>query len=150
MVFIDGANLNEAQGRYQQGYKVDLLRLVERLIRNRKLVAVYYYGSEKGSKQTRFAKVRNAFNFQLNQFRFEKQVDVALAVDMLDNAWRDLYDICVLISGDQDFIPAIKKIKYLDKQVEVVSFENSLSYPLRREASDVVTLDEAANYIRLA
>lgn len=161
-VFIDGPNLNQAQGRYQQGYRVDLAKLIERIIGKvktpestvpiRKLVAIHYYGSERGSRQTRFAKIRGAYNFQFHQCRFGKKedVDMALAVDMLDEAWRNLYDIAILVSGDQDFILVVRKIKRQGKEVEIASFENCLASSLRQEASDIIILDLHASYIRMA
>ncbi len=40
----------------------------------------------------------------------EKESDVQMAIDMLDLAYKNKYDKCILVSGDSDLMPAIKKI----------------------------------------
>ena len=39
-----------------------------------------------------------------NQFGREKALDVKLAVDMI--TLKDIYDIAIIISGNQDYVPA--------------------------------------------
>jgi uncharacterized LabA/DUF88 family protein len=60
----------------------------------------------------------------------QKGVDVLLAVDMLQLAFEDRYDVAVLLSGDADFAPAIDRVQSLGKEVEVWSFECSLASAL--------------------
>lgn len=50
----------------------------------------------------------------------EKAVDVKLAVDLLQ--LKDIYDIAVVVSGDQDYVPAIGIIKDSGKHTVNVSF----------------------------
>ena len=50
----------------------------------------------------------------------EKTVDVNLAVDMLQ--MRDIYDTAVIISGDQDYLPAVQAVKNAGKTVVNVAF----------------------------
>lgn len=154
-IFIDGANLNLGQARYaasQKGYKMDPAKLIDRLTSGRRLVAVNYYASslvKRGHKPSTFSKIEQAFNIKFHFYEFETQVDVGLAVDMLDEAWRGAYDIAVLVSGDQDFLPAVAKIRSVGKEVEVACFENGLATSLRRGASSSVILDLHADYIRV-
>ena len=51
----------------------------------------------------------------------EKTTDVNLAVDMM--RLKDTYDMAVIISGDQDFVPAATAVKDLGKRVVNVSFK---------------------------
>ncbi|MBF0338692.1 MAG: NYN domain-containing protein [Nitrospirae bacterium] len=60
----------------------------------------------------------NLFNGELGE---EKTVDVKLATDMI--MLRDIYDIAVIVSGDQDYVPAVKVVKDSGKHVVNVSFE---------------------------
>ena len=60
----------------------------------------------------------NLFEKQLGQ---EKAVDVALAVDML--RLRSNYDVAILLSGDQDYVPAVRAAKDSGKHVTHVSFQ---------------------------
>lgn len=50
----------------------------------------------------------------------EKAVDVNLAIDLLE--LQNVYDTAVIVSGDQDYVPAVKAIKNKGKRVANVSF----------------------------
>ena len=60
----------------------------------------------------------NLFTDGLGQ---EKTTDVNLAVDMM--RLKDIYDIAVIVSGDQDFVPVAAAVKDLGKRVVNVSFK---------------------------
>lgn len=55
------------------------------------------------------------------KFGQEKTVDVNLALAMVLRA--PIYDTAVIVSGDQDYVPAVQHVKNLGKQVVNVSFE---------------------------
>ncbi len=50
----------------------------------------------------------------------EKAVDVKLATDLVK--LKDIYDVAVILSGDQDYVPAVDAVKDLGKRVVNVSF----------------------------
>ena len=52
----------------------------------------------------------------------EKTVDVNLAVDMLQ--MRDIYDMAIIVSGDQDYLPAVQAVKNAGKIVVNVAFSD--------------------------
>ncbi len=60
----------------------------------------------------------NLFDSSLGQ---EKAVDVQLATDLI--MLRDIYDTAVLVSGDQDYVPAVKVAKDSGKRVINVAFK---------------------------
>lgn len=62
------------------------------------------------------------FDLFRREFVREKGVDVFLAVDLL--ALKDTYDVAIIVSGDQDYAPAVKAVKNFGKQVINVAFEN--------------------------
>lgn len=51
----------------------------------------------------------------------EKAVDVKLATDLI--MLRGIYDVAVIVSGDQDFVPAVQVVKDSGKQVINVAFK---------------------------
>jgi len=59
----------------------------------------------------------NLFNGKLG---FEKAVDVKLATDLIK--LKDIYDIAVIVSGDQDYVPAVDLIKDSGKRTVNVAF----------------------------
>ena len=87
----------------------------------------------------------------------EKAVDVNLACDMV--ALREIYDVAVIVSGDQDYLPAIRIVKDSGKRVVNVSFRarNNRLLPggARRlnEAADrsiIIDYADLAKYLNLA
>lgn len=69
------------------------------------------------------------YNLFQSKFFHEKAVDVNLAVDLLE--LRNIYDVAIIISGDQDYVPVVKKIKDYGKKVVNVSFlkQNGVKLP---------------------
>ena len=71
----------------------------------------------------------NLFTKKMGQ---EKAVDVMLATDMI--MLRDIYDCAILVSGDQDYVPAVKRIKDAGKIVINVAFEGARAFPILMES----------------
>ena len=53
----------------------------------------------------------------------QKGVDVQLAMDVLDYAHEDRYDVAVLVTGDRYFEPLVRRITSLNRQVLVAYFK---------------------------
>lgn len=56
----------------------------------------------------------------------EKEVDVKLAVDIVDFAHRNKYNQLFLFSGDADFMHAIVCARRLNKQIAILALENRI------------------------
>lgn len=56
-----------------------------------------------------------------------KGVDITLAVRMLEDSHRNVFDVCHLYTSDVDFLPVIQTIKAHGKQVFVHGYRNGLS-----------------------
>ena len=63
------------------------------------------------------------YNLFTKRYGAEKTTDVNLAVDMV--MLRNTYDIAVIVSGDQDFVPAAEAAKNLGKTVVNVAFKTN-------------------------
>lgn len=61
------------------------------------------------------------YNLITRKFGQEKTVDVNLAVDMVTLGSN--YDLAVIVSGDQDYVPAAQAVKNMGKQVVNVAFQ---------------------------
>lgn len=53
----------------------------------------------------------------------QKGVDVNIALDSLDLAHANRYDVAVLFTGDEDFVPLVRKVTSLGKRVLVAHFD---------------------------
>ncbi len=62
-----------------------------------------------------------SYNLFEQKFRTEKAVDVKLAIDLIK--LKDIYDVAIIVSGDQDFVPAVNAIKDFGKHVVNVAFK---------------------------
>lgn len=60
------------------------------------------------------------FNAFTNKLQKEKAVDVKLATDLI--TLRDIYDVGVIVSGDQDYVPAVQRVKDFGKTIINVAF----------------------------
>ncbi len=81
-----------------------------------------------------------------------KGVDVALATDLLIYGMSDAassYDVAILVSGDNDFVPVIEKLKDRRPQVkvEVAQFRNAVGFDMKRVVDRFYALDDCANRI---
>lgn len=58
----------------------------------------------------------------------EKEVDVKLAVDMVDFAHRNKFQNMFLISGDADFLHALFAVSHLKKNVQLICMEDKIMF----------------------
>lgn len=68
-------------------------------------------------------------------------MDIAIAVDMLRMAFRDLYDTAILVSGDGDFAYVVEAVKDLGKHVENATPKSGISYHLKSACDRFILLN---------
>ena len=68
--------------------------------------------------------------------------DIHIAVDMLKYAYNNAYDTCVLVSGDGDFVPAVKAVQESGKRVEHAYFKIGHSYHLKQICDDSIMINK--------
>ena len=71
----------------------------------------------------------------------QKGVDVLIAVDMLKRSYLSACKKVILITGDQDFVPAVRACVDFGVQVEVRGMKNAMSRKLRQEATSYSFID---------
>ena len=79
----------------------------------------------------------------------QKGVDVSLATDILRHAWQKTCDICIVVSGDEDYKDAIDSAKDRGIKVWVASFKKSLSKELSMSADKVILLDDIFDSVKM-
>jgi len=96
-------------------------------------VRSYYYMAIKGDDS-----LINEIRSSLKKIRFDprvfkkykgksKEVDISIATEVLGHAYRNNYDLAVLIAGDRDYVPLVDELKRLGKIVWVYFFTGELS-----------------------
>ena len=163
MVFIDGSNLNKAWKRQRKEAKssLDYEKLMLLATQGTDCIRGYFYDSVNENdnierfldalrnigitvvtKPLRYKDVRcERCNTIDRRVPYQKGIDIALSTDLLMLAYENVYDVAIIISGDNDFVPAIEQVKRKGKIVRIVSFGSSLGQDLRRSADKVIQLD---------
>jgi uncharacterized LabA/DUF88 family protein len=159
VIFIDGANLLHGLSDDFDRIDVDFELLAQKLVGDRRLSRVYYYTAlpnqnrdkERYQKSQKFLNALNKkpyFKVVLgrletrpNGIYVEKGVDIALAVDMLDLAYHNIYDTAVIISGDGDFSKAVEVVQRMGKHIENASTRSCLSDHLQQTCDKTIILD---------
>lgn len=165
-IFIDGSNFYHSVKDTLNAHdnEVDFTKLIGMLKNDRLLIGTFYYnapldrGYNEGvyrRQQRFFAKLGRIPDFKLVLCRMRKIQrkgrepeftvkgdDIHIATDMLSLAYEDWYDTAILVSGDGDFVPMIKKVQKLGKKVENAYFQVSCSNYLKSACSSSVLLDE--------
>jgi uncharacterized LabA/DUF88 family protein len=157
VIFVDGSNLYHGLKNRIGNAKIDFEKLSRKLAAQRKLVRVYYYNAPVDqsafpdrytAQQKFFSALDNVPYFTVRLGRLEprgktwveKGVDVNIAVDMVTMAYDDIYDTCILISGDGDFAVAAEAVKSAGKHVEVAYTQ--ANYQIKKAADRFILLDE--------
>ena len=109
---------------------------------------------EEPSRNSRFLESLQKFGYQVKtrQMRYEKGVDkpfhtdwdVGISVDAITD--QDQFDTFIMVSGDGDFIPLIKRLQDKDKRVEIYTFERTASQNLYSVADNIVFLTVEDTY----
>ncbi|MBT4192163.1 MAG: NYN domain-containing protein [Candidatus Diapherotrites archaeon] len=162
-IFIDGSNFYHSLKKSFNITKIDVKKLSKILIAENELQQIFYYTSPINRKenlnaykaQQRFlAKIKKVPKLMLFLGRLEKRgngkvekgVDVKLAVDLISNAFKDRFDIAIIISNDADFVPAIKEVQNRGKKVFNVSFPKTKSFHLNKVCDRTIKIDSVNEF----
>jgi len=148
-LFIDGSNLYAGQYElFGPNKYLNFSKFIKQIEKNLKINfdRIYFYASyspqpKKPTRKQKFYLKNEALFYksvrQTENLVFfkgyrskisgkEKEVDVKLAVDIVDFAHRNYYQHGYLLSGDADFMEALHAVRRLRIKVSVVCIENKL------------------------
>ena len=161
VIFIDNSNI--FQGFRKYSVKVDYEKLKNVITKNRLLHEIILYEGVvypispekmkwyKNLKNKSGYTIKTSFNKIALGDRIEKKVDIKIAIDMISLAYENAYDTAVLVSGDGDFIPVVKKLKQMNKNVEIWGFKYSIANALKEEfvQENINYLDDVLSRIKM-
>ncbi len=166
IIFIDGSNFyHSVKDTFDiHDNQIDFQKLIDVLRNGRLLVGVYYYNAALDIKYNKdvywkqqkfFADLRKIPGFNIVLANMRKIVradgkaeynvkgdDIHLGIDMVSLAYENQYDIAILVSGDGDFSPAVKRVQKLGKKVENAYFSVSRSSLLKQVCDKSALLDD--------
>jgi len=163
MVFIDGSNMIHSSQRFRKGFKIDYKKLVDCLVGNRQLIRPYFFGSYDPNNpvSNKFFDSLRLQGFDVTQrptrdrqagekaYKIEKGVDVSLVTKMLSHAFRNNFDVAIIVSGDSDYVEAVQEVKNLGKRIEIAAFKASIGKDLKHIADLFIPIDDIASSIEL-
>ncbi|MFC1682326.1 NYN domain-containing protein [Nanoarchaeota archaeon] len=168
MIFIDGSNLYYSL-RDLKIKKIDFKKMLASLTENKLLVSTFYYNApldisvnkkKYWDQQKFFSFLRKIPDFKVILCRMRKHKkdgelffdvkgdDVHLAVDLVSGAYENLYDTAIIISGDEDFVPAIQKAQKLGKKIINAYFKSTSSSYLKHICDESSCVDKIINKIK--
>ena len=166
-IFIDGNNfyhgLKKIYGNSKSYMDFDFDEFTKFLTKDREIVNIFYYNApldrtknlEKYKGQQKFfEKIKKIPKFNLilcklvkrkikktGEFYYIiKEDDIHMAVDMVEGAADNKFDVAIVVSGDGDFVPAVKAVKRRGKIVENVYFKKSFSRNLKQNCDKALEL----------
>ena len=176
-IFIDGQNFYRSLQRFDEGLRVDYDRLaawitqaiggasthfggayyyvgisadappqVEGFLKGLELRQGYYVRREPRKRRTGRCP---ACGIEYD-YTTEKRVDSRMVAELIHFAANGTYDAAVLVSGDDDFVPAVEAVNALGKQVWVATWSpDELSTDLRVRCFGQIRLSEGVSTFRV-
>ncbi len=166
-IFIDGNNfyhgLRHMYGKDKSLKKFDFNKFLKYLIKDNEIINIFYYNAEldkmHNSKKYKSQKeffdnlvkipelnlilcklLKRRLKGTKNYYYVLKEDDIHMAVDMVEGACDNKFDVAILISGDGDFVPAVNSIKKRNKIVENIYFKKSSSRTLIQHCNNSLEL----------
>ena len=147
IIFIDHANIfHPCQ---ELGVRIDYRKFKELMTQKSYLVGAFMYLgmpdkiSAKKEKFLKYLTEMAGYTIQTRPLKVlppgttkQRGIDIFIYKDIVELAEEDAYDKAVLVSGDADFVDAVRKLKALKKRFVIWSFRKSLSKLLRKEAGE--------------
>jgi NYN domain len=142
---VGGPGALFAGAYYYVGISADAPPLVEGFLKGLELRPGYFVKREHRVRRTGRCSVCGGDY----EYTTEKRVDTRLVADLIHYAANSAYDAAVLVSGDDDFVPAVEAVNALGKQVWVATWSaEELSTDLRVRCFGHIRLSEGVGVFR--
>ncbi len=164
-IFIDGGYLNRVLKNYLNEPRIDYAKLCEEICKKIKAdrLRTYFYHClpfirennqedlQKHSSMQRFLsnlKRLPRFEIKLRRLQFiggkfkQKMVDVLMSLDIVEMCFNNKIQHAVLIVGDSDFVPAVKKAKDCGAIIHLFYHPKSIHNKILDEADELHLINE--------
>lgn len=157
-IFIDGNNfyhgLRYFYGKEKSLKKFDFIKFINFIADGREISGIFYYNAEldKFKNESKYLSQKEFFDKLMmipklklilckllkrkikgtdKYYYVLKEDDIHMAVDMVEGACDNQFDAALIISGDGDFVPAVKAVQKRGKKAENFYFKKSSSRNLK-------------------
>lgn len=167
-IFIDGSNFYHSTKGFNVVDKINFQKLINELVGNRNFVGMFYYNSplDISVNSKTYWKQQKFFNVLRNIPKVKvilckqrkvnrggkviyevKGDDTHLVSDLVGEAYEDFYDVAIIVSGDEDFISPIERVRKLGKKIENAWFSSSSSFNLRNACDHSIHVNKILSKI---
>jgi len=167
MVFIDGSNMYH--GQKDLNFWIDYEKFRDLLKTDRNIIRFHYYEGYPlpilPRKQAFYSKLRHLeMTIKTKPLRkrpyrcekceyekkinYEKGIDASLSTDLLWHAFQNSYDTAIILTGDDDFVPPIEKVKLLGRRVEIWTFKDFIGREMKKIVDKINYIDDIIDKIK--
>ena len=160
-IFIDNSNIFKGFQKYK--IQADYEKLKNLIVQGRRLEGIYLYEGVvypiSPAKSNWYKELSNRSGYEIkatfdkiiSKGAIEKKVDINMAIEIISLGYENVYDTAILVSGDGDFVPVVKKLSDMNKKVEIWAFKYSLANALTEEigSENIYYIDDILNEIKL-
>ncbi len=146
MFFVDVRNVINGCRETAGTDRLDFAKMVEYLAGGRRVTGAYVFDGEKEDKYLHSILAYQGFRVITRdsgdyEEKVQKEVDVALACELIRQTMSDSFDVAVVVSGDRDFLAAVEMAQSYGKRIEVAAFAKCMSKRMMRGCDEFSFLD---------
>jgi uncharacterized LabA/DUF88 family protein len=174
ILFIDNSNVFKNLTKISNDFRIDYKKFHRLLERDGKIWETHFFATEAIDNVSYEDKQMEFYNFLKHSLGYvihtvqlkvrtihcqncktewttytEKGIDVWLATKLLLLLHHDAFDTAILVSGDGDYLEAVKAVRSMGKRVELVAFKASHSKELVDECNRVIFFEDIAGEIEM-
>lgn len=159
MMFVDAQNLiHAAEDHYGKPKEMDFVKLVGHFAEDYDMIRPYWFDSHHPDRRPvdfyNLLRMEGGYRVtskptrERGNSRREKGVDIQLATELIAQGFNDSYEVAILVSGDADYLRAIKYVQDQGKRVVGVQFNSNTAGDLKGSVDEHIDLSEHAEELR--
>lgn len=159
MMFVDAQNLiRAAEDYYGKPKQMDFVKLADHFALDYDMVRPYWFDSHhpdnRPQKFYHMLKMEGGYRVtskptrERGNSRREKGVDIQLATELIAQGFNDSYEVAVLVTGDADYLRAIRYVQDQGKRVVGVQFDSNTAGDLKGAVDEYIDLSEYAEELQ--
>lgn len=174
IMFIDNSNVFKNLPKISSDFRIDYKKFHNLMEKNGKIWETHFFATEAVDNISPTDRQNDFYNFLRYTLDYvihtvqlkvrtvrcqncnsewttytEKGIDVWLTTKLLLLLHHDAFDTAILVSGDGDYLEAVKAVRSMGKRVELVAFKASHSRELVDECNSVIFFEDISREIEM-